>query len=159
MPPPKAFRERQDSRSGREGPVARVDARRHPRDQDVDVDMVVASHLGCCADRDRRCRFPPPATRLNRHEHVTKRRVFPGYLRDMDEARAVLDRLERIEALEANGAPSSVLLDEVRGLLAEAEVWVRAEPAGTDLAETALERFKEALHHAETSREAGAGLC
>ena len=77
----------------------------------------------------------------------------------MDEARAVLDRLERIEALEASGAPASVVLDEVRGLLADAEVWVRAEPGGTDLAETALERCKEALQGAEIGTEARAGLC
>ena len=77
----------------------------------------------------------------------------------MDEARAVLERLERIEALEASGAPPTVLLDEVRGLLADAEVWVRAEPSGTDLAETALERCKEALQQTEISTEARAGLC
>lgn len=71
----------------------------------------------------------------------------------------MLERLERIEALEASGAPASVLLDEVRGLLAEAELWVRAEPAGTDLAETALERCREALHEAEIDTEARAGLC
>jgi hypothetical protein len=77
----------------------------------------------------------------------------------MDEARAVLDRLERIEALEAAGAPAKVLLEEVRGLLADAEEWVRAEPAGTDLAETALERCRDALHEAEIGTEARAGLC
>jgi hypothetical protein len=55
----------------------------------------------------------------------------------MDEARAVLARLERIEALDAAGAPAGALLDEVRGLLHDAEAWVRAEPTGTDLAETA----------------------
>jgi len=76
----------------------------------------------------------------------------------MDEARAVLARLERIEALEATGAPAAVVLNEVRGLLAEAEAWVRAEPAGTDLAETALERCREALHQTETGTEARAGL-
>ncbi len=76
----------------------------------------------------------------------------------MDEARAVLERLERIEALEANGAPASVLLDEVRGLLADAEVWVRAEPAGAELAETALGRCREALHQAEKGTETRAGL-
>jgi len=63
----------------------------------------------------------------------------------MDEARAVLERLERIEALEASGAPAGVLLEEVRGLLADAEVWVRIEPTGTDLAESALQRCREAL--------------
>ena len=77
----------------------------------------------------------------------------------MEEARAVLERLERIEALEASGAPASVLLDEVRGLLADAEVWVRAEPAGTDLAESALERCRDALQQAERGTEARAGLC
>ena len=76
----------------------------------------------------------------------------------MDEARAVLARLERIEALERAGTPAGVLLDEVRRLLREAEAWVRAEPAGTDLAETALERCREALNDAETASGAGAGL-
>jgi hypothetical protein len=76
----------------------------------------------------------------------------------MDEARAVLARLERIEALEQTDAPAAVLLDEVRGLLREAEAWVRAEAAGTDLAESALERCREAFHEAETGAEARAGL-
>ena len=76
----------------------------------------------------------------------------------MDEARAVLERLERIEALEASGAPAAVVLDEVRGLLADAEAWVRAEPAGTDLAESALQRCREALQDVEIGTEARAGL-
>ena len=76
----------------------------------------------------------------------------------MDEARAVLARLERIEALEQTGAPAEVLLDEVRGLLREAEAWVRCEPAGTDLAESALECCREALRQAEPQTEARAGL-
>ena len=76
----------------------------------------------------------------------------------MDEARAVLTRLERIEALEAAGAPAGVLLDEVRGLLADAEVWVRTEREGTDFAESALERCRAAFRHAETGTEARAGL-
>ena len=61
----------------------------------------------------------------------------------MDEARAVLDRLDRIEALERRGAPPGELLDEVRALIAEAERWVRAEPDGH--AVEALERCREAL--------------
>jgi len=76
----------------------------------------------------------------------------------MDEARAVLARLERIEALEDAGAPAGLLLDEVRGLLFDAEAWVRTERNGTDLAETALERSREALRHAESGTEARAGL-
>jgi hypothetical protein len=46
----------------------------------------------------------------------------------MDEARAVLDRLDRIEALDREAAPAGELLDELRGLLREAETWLRAEP-------------------------------
>jgi hypothetical protein len=61
----------------------------------------------------------------------------------MDEARAVLARLDRIEALEREDAPVGVLLAEVRALLAEAEAWVRAEPAGTERAEDALERCRK----------------
>ncbi len=63
----------------------------------------------------------------------------------MDEARAVLERLERIDALERDGAPAERLLGEVRALLAEAEAWVRAEPRGTDPAQDALERCRDVL--------------
>jgi hypothetical protein len=63
----------------------------------------------------------------------------------MDEARAVLQRLDRIEALEREGAPLPSLLAEVRALLAEAEVWVAAERDGTDLAERALQRCRDAV--------------
>jgi len=60
----------------------------------------------------------------------------------MDEARAVLARLERIESLERARAPAAALLAEVRALLAEAEAWVRVEPQGTERAEDALERCR-----------------
>ncbi len=63
----------------------------------------------------------------------------------MDEARAVLHRLERIETLEREGAPTRSLLAEVQALLAEAEVWVAAERDGTDLAEQALRRCRKAV--------------
>jgi hypothetical protein len=63
----------------------------------------------------------------------------------VDEARAVLTRLERIEALERAGSPAHLLLGEVRALLAEAEDWVRAEPGGTELAAAALERCARAF--------------
>jgi hypothetical protein len=76
----------------------------------------------------------------------------------MDEARAVIARLERIDELEQRGAAAGELLEEVRGLLRDAEAWVRTEVAGTDLAETALDRCREALHDAETGQEARAGL-
>lgn len=63
----------------------------------------------------------------------------------MDEARRVLERMARIEALDRAAAPPRAVLAEVRALLDEAEAWVRAEPAGTDLAEEALERCRLAV--------------
>ena len=63
----------------------------------------------------------------------------------MDEARKVIERLRRIELLEREQAPARTMLEEVRGLLAEAEAWVRAEPGGTERATEALDRCREAL--------------
>ena len=68
----------------------------------------------------------------------------------------MLARLDRIELLEGSGASPAALLEEVRALLAEAEAWVRAEPAGADLAEDALERCRAALG---SGQGAAAGLC
>ena len=45
----------------------------------------------------------------------------------MDEARAVLARLERIEALERDGADTPSLLAELRELVREASVWADRE--------------------------------
>jgi hypothetical protein len=45
----------------------------------------------------------------------------------MDEARAVLTRLDRIEALDRRQASPGVLLAELRELVAEAEQWARRE--------------------------------
>jgi hypothetical protein len=63
----------------------------------------------------------------------------------MDEARTVLRRLRRIEALEREGAPARWLLAEVRALIQEAEAWVEAEGPGADLAEAALGRCRDSL--------------
>jgi hypothetical protein len=60
----------------------------------------------------------------------------------MDEARAVIHRLKRIEALEREGAAPQLLLAEVRELLREGEEWVRAERGGADRAGGALERCR-----------------
>lgn len=49
----------------------------------------------------------------------------------MDEARRVISRLERIEALQGARAPSAALLAEVRQLLREGEAWLAAERRGT----------------------------
>lgn len=57
----------------------------------------------------------------------------------MDEARQVLARLQRIDALRREGAPAADLLAEVRSLLAEGERWLSAEtPEGIDRARAAL---------------------
>ena len=45
----------------------------------------------------------------------------------MDEARKVIQRLDRIEALQSSQAPAEELLGEVRQLLSEGEAWLAAE--------------------------------
>jgi hypothetical protein len=61
----------------------------------------------------------------------------------MDEARAVLERLERIELLEREGAGREALIGELRVLLREAEAWARTE--GGDAAERATDGLRAAL--------------
>jgi hypothetical protein len=61
----------------------------------------------------------------------------------MDEARAVLARLDRIEALDREGAPPGVLLEELRGLVQAAETWARLE--GDERAQRVVERCETAL--------------
>ncbi len=76
----------------------------------------------------------------------------------MDEARAVLARLERIEALERQDAPPRVLLEEVRALLREAEAWARAEPAGSQAME-AVEACKALFASFSGDARGQEGLC
>ena len=45
----------------------------------------------------------------------------------MDEAEAVLARIERIRELERVEAPATEVLEELRWLVVEAEDWARAE--------------------------------
>jgi hypothetical protein len=70
----------------------------------------------------------------------------------VEEARRVLDRLDRVEQLHLAGAPASALLDELRALLGEAEDWLAAEGGGTDVAARALERCREALRPQAVTR-------
>ena len=63
----------------------------------------------------------------------------------MEEARTVLARLERIDELEARGAPPGALLAEARVLIAEAEEWLEVEPIGTQRAAAALTRCHAAF--------------
>ncbi len=64
----------------------------------------------------------------------------------MDESRAVLERLERIEALDRAGAERGVLLIELRSLLGEAEAWSSTE--GGDAGEAAVDNLRTALARA-----------
>jgi hypothetical protein len=66
-----------------------------------------------------------------------------GTFGGVEEARAVLERLERIEALERAGAAAPELLDELRELVREAEAWARLE--GDERAAEAVERCGEVL--------------
>ena len=61
----------------------------------------------------------------------------------VDEALAVIRRLDRIEALEREGAHPTTLLAELRELVREAEAWSRVE--GDERAERAVERVEEAI--------------
>lgn len=67
----------------------------------------------------------------------------------MEEARRVLARLDRIEALDRAGAPPPALLHELRGLLVDAEAWLGAEAragsGATGGAGDVLERCRAAL--------------
>jgi hypothetical protein len=75
----------------------------------------------------------------------------------MDEARRVLERLERIERLRSGGAPAAVLLGEVRALLADGERWIAREGAeGLDEARAALDRCRREVED-ETLEEVVAG--
>jgi hypothetical protein len=66
----------------------------------------------------------------------------------MDEARRVMERLERIEHLRESGAPADDLLVEVRGLLTDGERWLAAErPEGLDAAQFALERCRAEIEN------------
>ena len=80
----------------------------------------------------------------------------------MDEARTVLRRLRRIEALEQEGAPARRLLTEVHALIEEAEAWlsaerIAAEGDGAGLAAAAVARCRDALVDGAGARVAGRG--
>ncbi len=67
----------------------------------------------------------------------------------MEEAR-VLARLDRIDALDREGAAPGELLAELRGLLREAETWTRERGSAsmdgaTDGDEEVVERLRTAL--------------
>jgi hypothetical protein len=63
----------------------------------------------------------------------------------MEEARRVLDRIDRVESLHLSGAPAATVLTELRALITEAEDWLAAEGPGLEAAAGALERCRTAL--------------
>ena len=63
----------------------------------------------------------------------------------MNEARTVMRRLDRIEALDRESAHPGTLLAELRALVHEAEAWVRAE--GDERSAAAVDAMKEAMTH------------
>jgi hypothetical protein len=63
----------------------------------------------------------------------------------MDEARRVIERLERIERLRTGGGARGVLLAEVRGLLEDGEAWLAAEPGEARRARDALDECRRRL--------------
>jgi hypothetical protein len=62
----------------------------------------------------------------------------------MDEARRVLARLARIEALDRAVAPPGELLAELRALVREAEDWARTE-GGEAALDDVVERLRRSL--------------
>jgi Tfp pilus assembly protein PilN len=68
----------------------------------------------------------------------------------MEEARRVLARLERIEALERDRAQPRVVLAELRLLLDEAEAWTRADRGAGAGAVEAVRTCRQMLE--DTSR-------
>jgi hypothetical protein len=61
----------------------------------------------------------------------------------MEEARKVIERLERIERLRHTEASAAAVLAEVRGLLRDGEAWLAAEGRENDPAAAALERCRD----------------
>ena len=61
----------------------------------------------------------------------------------MDESEAILERLDRIEALDGSGASPAELVEELRALLVEAEAWSRRE--GGEAGARAVDDLRHAL--------------
>jgi hypothetical protein len=70
----------------------------------------------------------------------------------VEEARRVLERLDRVEQLHLAGAPAATLLLELRALVGEAEDWLAAEGVGIEGAATALDSCRDALAASAATR-------
>ena len=71
----------------------------------------------------------------------------------MEEARRLLARLDRIEALKLAKAGPGVLLTELRALLREGEAWRAAEGEGPGSAADALAGIAERLSEHDLAQE------
>ena len=65
----------------------------------------------------------------------------------MDESEAVLERLERIEALDRAGAEPVEIVAELRALVEEAVAWSRVEGGGAG--EEAVDELRKAVERAK----------
>jgi hypothetical protein len=74
---------------------------------------------------------------------VTFRSPSHGYGGLVEEARRVIERLDRIETMQRAHAGPAELLDELRALLDDAQAWARTE--GGDAGEAAVERLHRSL--------------
>jgi hypothetical protein len=81
-------------------------------------------------------------------QRVTHLEQLERYGLAMDEARRVLDRLERIDSLREAGSGRDALLPELRALLREGHEWVAIEGGGTEGAAAILSTLEERLHAA-----------
>lgn len=88
------------------------------------------------------------APRASRDTSRHTRASEPPTLAGMEEARRVLERLDRIDRLRAVGASRLVLLAELRKLVDEGEAWVAAEAGGTERARDALDACRGRLEDA-----------
>ena len=61
----------------------------------------------------------------------------------MEESRAVLERLKRIEALDQTGAEPGEIIAELRALIGEAAAWSQTE--GGEAGERAVDRLRHAV--------------
>jgi hypothetical protein len=63
----------------------------------------------------------------------------------MDEARKLMERLARIEALDRGPATRPALLAELRALVTESEAWARSEAVLPDRTLDAVARAREVV--------------
>jgi hypothetical protein len=71
----------------------------------------------------------------------------------MDEARRLLARLERIDALAGDDRRPEALLPELRALVVEAEAWARREGGADRSAGSAIDALRQAVDRSAPAGE------